>query len=76
MHEEHNFVVFFTTTACSKLVPYTLHMKETVYVQPMCMHLNFLLPPIQWPFIFALWIVDQPFLGNENNRNSREMIYQ
>jgi hypothetical protein len=76
MHQEHNFVVFFTTTPCSKFVPYTLHMKETVYVQSMCMHLNFLLLPFQWPFIFALWTVDQPFLGNDNNRNSREIIYQ
>jgi hypothetical protein len=67
---------YFTTTPCSKFVPYTLYMKETVYVQPMCMHLNFLLLPVQWPSIFALWIVDQPLLGNENNINSREIIYQ
>jgi hypothetical protein len=51
-------------------------MKETVYVQPMCMHLNFLLLLVQWPFTLALQIVDQPFLGNENNRNTKEMIYQ
>ena len=76
MHDEHNFVTFLTTTPCSKFVPYTLPMKETVYVQPMCMHLNFLLLTVQWPFIFPLWIGDQPFLGNENYRNSREMIYQ
>lgn len=76
MHEEHNFVVFFTNTPCSKSVPYTLHMKDTVYVQPMCIHLNFLLLPFLWPFIFALWIVDQPFLRNDNNTNSREMMYQ